>query len=161
LEGHRQYTGDSNVFAHHHDWCSNYKDYKIGKVSSSDYTDIPNVFFKPYHVGHCCTNVNQGHCCAVGYSCTNMIRRTSSYAPIRSNKELSSHCCATVLNKFLHYCAKRHQIMEDAYSRRKNATDRQTWIGHKVNFGHARAWRKPKICSYHLFVPQEFPFNFN
>jgi hypothetical protein len=43
------------------------------EVCSLEYSDIPNVFFTPHHVGHCCINVIRGHCCAAGKSYTNAI----------------------------------------------------------------------------------------
>jgi hypothetical protein len=36
-------------------------------VYSSEYTDIPKVFFTPYDVSYCCMNVIRGHCCATVY----------------------------------------------------------------------------------------------
>jgi hypothetical protein len=80
---------------------------KIGKENSLEYTDIPKVFFTPHLVGHCCTDVTQGDCCALGHSCINVAwscAMVHSYrnviwghcATVCSNNYLSSHCCATM-----------------------------------------------------------------
>jgi hypothetical protein len=94
------------------------KYYKIGKVYSLEYNDIPKVFFTPNHVVHCCTNVIQGHGCASGNSCTNVIR---------------DHCCTiTCLNNALYHCCATVSSNNDPRSCRvdcpcrKNASDRET-----------------------------------
>jgi hypothetical protein len=57
--------------------CNN----KIGRLYSFEYTDTPEVLFKPNHEGHrWITNVIRDHCCALGHSFT-MIR---------------GNCCATM-----------------------------------------------------------------
>jgi hypothetical protein len=45
----------------------------VGKVFLLEYTDIPKLFSMPHHTSHCSTNETQGHCCAVGHFCTNVI----------------------------------------------------------------------------------------
>jgi hypothetical protein len=58
---------------------------KIGKVFSMECIDIPKVFFMPHHVGHCCTDVIQGHCCSLGQSCTNVFW---------------GHCCMNLIGTY-------------------------------------------------------------
>lgn len=42
----------------------------IWNVYCLEFTDIPEVFFTPPHIGYCCTAVIQGHCCTL---CSNSL----------------------------------------------------------------------------------------
>jgi hypothetical protein len=88
-------------------------------VYSLECFDIPKLFFTLHHVGHCCTNVARGYCCAESHSYTNEIR------------DLVQHCVPTVtflpiVQQFVTTMGPRVPIMQVAYPRRKITTDRQT-----------------------------------
>jgi hypothetical protein len=117
--------------------------YKIGKVYSLEYTDIPKLFFMSLHVGHCCTSVIQcycyslshsctsvvwGHCCCLGYSfnvtrshCCSLshfstdVIRSDCWSTMCSHNDLSSHCCTTII--------PGHAICLTPYKKRDNQTD--------------------------------------
>jgi hypothetical protein len=101
-----------------------------GKVYSSEYTEIPKVFFTPHHAGHCCTNVIPGHC----------------FASMHFNNEVGSHCCATVtLVMRVDYATDRHK---DGPIRSSSLTlERQE---------HLKATAKSySVCSYTSVCTQE------
>lgn len=67
-------------------WCN---------VNSLEYKYIPNLFFTPHHVGRVCINVIQGHCCVLGYSCTNVTPDDCC----ATMETLGSNCCAKMCSK--------------------------------------------------------------
>jgi hypothetical protein len=95
----------------------------IGSVHSSEYTDIPKVFFSPQHVGHCCTHAIIGHCWAT-------ICSTMTSIPTAAWDHVS-HCCATMILviRVAHVLGNKRQT--DRHGRAR-----------KVFFAHYRAWRK-------------------
>jgi hypothetical protein len=69
-------------------------------VYSVEYTDIPRVFFMTHRVSYCVfTYVIQGHCCAFGHSCTNMISDHCCVLGHCRIKVIPGYCCV-----FGHYC---------------------------------------------------------
>jgi hypothetical protein len=77
--------------------CSN----RIGEVYSLEYTGIPKAFFTytPHHIGHCCSNVIEDHCCILDHSFTNVIPGHFCTTVCSNNGTLGSHCCTTVVSK--------------------------------------------------------------
>jgi hypothetical protein len=74
------------------------KDSKIGKLWYLEYTDVPEVFFKPHNIGLCCTNAIWGHCwvtMTLGPCYTDVVW-CHCYAIVCSNTDLHSHCCTTL-----------------------------------------------------------------
>jgi hypothetical protein len=68
---------------------------KIEKVCSLQYTDIPKAFLTPHHVGHCCTNVTGGPCCATTMTSVSTVSKQClptigpRVPPLRNNKSWS------------------------------------------------------------------------
>jgi hypothetical protein len=91
-------------------------------MCSVEHTDIPKVFFKLQHLGHCCTDVITGHCYVKifsnndirsllhavirGHFCTSMIW-LHCWAVTCSNSDLGSHCsqkCASTTTGLCSHC---------------------------------------------------------
>jgi hypothetical protein len=93
------------------------------------------------NLGHCCTNVTQGHCCAT----------------VCSSSASSRYCCPT-------FCSNNRTSLPivaqlDPYSSGLPTSleghDRQTHGSTlKVFFAHARAWRTPK--SFNIVLQAEY-----
>jgi hypothetical protein len=98
-----------------------------GLLYSSEYTDIPQVFFTPHQIGHCCTNANRGHCCALGHSwicvrrgrcCATACFNNGPAAPLLRNNHPSHASClprrksGTCMQACIHTHTQTHTHME-------------------------------------------------
>jgi hypothetical protein len=132
---------------------------KIGNVYSSEYTHIPKVFFTSRYIRRCCTDVIRGHCCVLGYSCTNVIPGHAGWVPrlwrllpLEEESPPPPRLCtlSTLVETMtppvmqVEYPCKNNNPGHSRWyprDRRGRQTDMSGTM--KVLFAHARAWRTP------------------
>jgi hypothetical protein len=136
-----------------------------------EYTDIPEAFFTPHHVGRCRTDMNRGHCWVLGHSCT-VIQLYASWVPRKEmspghalwvpgrNNDPWSCRVSTPVGKMtapamqVEYPRRNNgpPVMHVEYPLKTRPADRH-WGPHKMFFALDRAWsiHKDVRLNFHCF----------